>query len=338
MTYAVHHVLTLLAALLGARVMLRSPRAWRAPRTSLLIWQAIALTLVSSLVGVLLAAGLAPYRLGVLPALARLCADLARGGPPAAITAGHLALVGGGLAVAGWLLAALVRTVVSVAALRRRQRSLLGLIAVPHPSLAGALVVDHPVVAAYCLPGRRPAIVVSTGSVGLLSEREMDAVLAHERAHARERHDLMILPFSVLHRALPAGRLTRAMLDAVALLVEMRADDRAAREHPRATLASALRRFHACDRPVVAPPGALGGGGPHLRLRIDRLTEDRLTEDQLTEDQEPITTRHRVTGTAAAPAAARVLPSPAPAVLTALAVVTAMTVVSTPLSLFLLPL
>ncbi|SEH02189.1 Peptidase family M48 [Nonomuraea solani] len=306
MTYAAHHVLTLLAALSAMAGMLRSRLPWRAPRTSLLIWQAIGLTLVLSVVGVALALGLAPYRLGIVPALAAFARDLAGGGLPGALTPFHLLLTACGIAVAGWVLAAFARSARSVAALRRRQRALLGLIARPHPEFAGALVVEHPAVAAYCVPGRRAAIVVSTGSLGLLTRCELRAVLAHERAHARERHDLVILPFAALHRALPASRHVRAMLDAVALLVEMRADDRAARDDGHLILATALRRFRTCDH-LVSPPGTLAateiGAGGDLDARIDRLSA----------------------------------PVPASTPVRVLLLAIAVTVVSTPISLFLLP-
>ena len=65
-------------------------------------------------------------------------------------------------------------------------------------------VLDHEVPLAYCLPGRRTSrVVVSAGTLGLLAGDEVDAVLAHERAHLRARHDLVLEAFDVLHRAFP---------------------------------------------------------------------------------------------------------------------------------------
>ncbi|WP_223168064.1 M56 family metallopeptidase [Nonomuraea sp. SYSU D8015] len=303
MTYAAHHVLTLLAAVSSMAAMSRSRLTWRTPRTSLLIWQAVGLTLVLSVIGTALAIGLAPYRLGIVPAVVSFGHDLARGDLPTGITAFHLLLTACGIAVTVWIVAVFARSACSVATLRRRQRSLLGLIAHPHPELQEALVVAHPAVAAYCVPGRKAAIVISTGSLDLLTDQELRAVLAHERAHAHERHDLVILPFAALHRAFPASRHVRAMLDAVALLVEMRADDRAAREHDRRTLATALHRFRTCDR-IASPPGTLGGAGHDLDARIARLT----------------------------------MPSRTPWPIRVMLLTVALTVASTPLSLFLLPL
>ena len=84
---------------------------------------------------------------------------------------------------------------------RQRQRVLLSLLAHGDPKVPGALVVDHPAAAAYCLPGLRSAIVISAGALDLLDADELAAVLAHERAHLRERHDLVLLPFLALLRA-----------------------------------------------------------------------------------------------------------------------------------------
>src|SRR5205807_2056578 len=113
----------------------------------------------------------------------------------------------------------------SIAALqaRRRQRALLTLLAHGDPKVPGALVVDYPSAAAYCLPGlrSRSRIVVSVGALELLGRGELAAVLAHERAHLRERHDLVLLPFTALRRAFPRSATCTGAHLAVALLVEM---------------------------------------------------------------------------------------------------------------------
>ena len=139
---------------------------------------------------------------------------------------------------------------------RQRQRILLSLLAHGDPKVPGALVVDHPAAAAYCLPGLRSAIVVSAGTLELLDAAELAAVLAHERAHLRERHDLVLLPFAALLRAFRWAPIARQAQRAVALLVEMHADDRALRHRPARELATALLRVGAAGGGVV-PSGAL---------------------------------------------------------------------------------
>jgi len=137
-------------------------------------------------------------------------------------------------------------------------------------------VLDHPAAAAYCLPGLRSRIVVSAGTLDLLDQAELAAVLAHERAHIRERHDLVLLPFTALCRAFPRCTVTVRSQHAVALLVEMLADDRARRTRPARELATALMRFGAAGA-AAAPSGALAATQAEAQgdvaTRVARLLE-----------------------------------------------------------------
>jgi Zn-dependent protease with chaperone function len=164
------------------------------------------------------------------------------------------------LAVLLWILVAASASVIRA---RQRQRVLLNLLAHGDPKVPGALVVDHPAAAAYCLPGLRSAIVISAGTLDLLDADELAAVLAHERAHLRERHDLVLLPFLALLRAFRWAGVTRRAYGAVGLLVEMHADDRALRHRPARELATALLRV-----------GAAGGGVPSGALGVAQRPEE----------------------------------------------------------------
>ncbi|GAB3851182.1 hypothetical protein GCM10029963_38580 [Micromonospora andamanensis] len=113
-------------------------------------------------------------------------------------------------------------------------------------------------------------MVVSAGTLSLLDRAELAAVLTHERAHAQERHDLVLLPFTALCRALPWIRWVREAHERVSLLVEMRADDKARELHAEAPLAGALRRFAAAGNRIT-PAGALGVGDRDLDVRVQRL-------------------------------------------------------------------
>jgi len=173
-----------------------------------------------------------------------------------------------GLALLALLCWVLVAATAAVIHARRRQRALLALLAHGDPKVPGALVVDHPAAAAYCLPGLRSKIVVSAGALELLGPAELAAVLAHERAHLRERHDLVLLPFTALRRAFPrSGRCTDAY-GAVALLVEMLADDRALRARPARELVSALVRVGTSGQ---VPAGALAVAESEVAARVTRL-------------------------------------------------------------------
>jgi len=77
-------------------------------------------------------------------------------------------------------------------------------------------------VAVLGLPGR---VVLSTGMVALLSAGELDAVVAHERAHLRRRHHLGVV---AMRLAAIADPLLRPMVAVTEHAVEREADEDAA--------------------------------------------------------------------------------------------------------------
>jgi Zn-dependent protease with chaperone function len=243
------------AALASARWPYRSPAA------AIALWQALGLSWGVAAVGAL--AGLVAVRArwglvgGVLAGAAQAVRDAALGSTAAAVIAvGRLAFLLAGAALLGLLCWVLLAASAAVLLARRRHRVLLSLLAHGDPKVPGALVVDSPAAAAYCVPGLRSRIVISAGTLALLDAAELAAVLAHERAHLRARHDLVLLPFSALGQAFPRSQLVRQAHTTVALLVEMLADDRALRHRPARELATALLRVGASGAPQ-APSGAL---------------------------------------------------------------------------------
>lgn len=272
MTEVVLLALIAVATVPAAHALSVARWTWRTPRTAIVLWQALGLAWGIATIGVLLGAALLPYRQGIVGGLVALAAD---GG--AELDALHLTALAGGIIVTAVLLAVLFAVVVEVVRARRRHRALLALVA-RDSGVQGALVLDHPGAAAYCVPGTFSSkVVVSAGTMELLDQAELAAVLAHEQAHVRERHDLVLLPFASLRQVFPGFRLVARCMDAVELLVEMRADDRAKRHrHPR-LLATALLRF-AAARPAAAPSGALAAAGPAsdggpVMARVGRLLE-----------------------------------------------------------------
>jgi Zn-dependent protease with chaperone function len=255
----------------------RSRWVWRAPRVGIASWQAVGLAFGLALIGLPMAVGFAPYGGPSAAAAGRFAGDLVRGGFPAGFGPQHLAAIAAGALIAIRLLWVTVACLLRALRAQRRHRELLTLVGRADPAAPGALVLDHPSAAAYCLPGLRPTVVVSAGTLHLLRGSELAAVLSHERSHAAERHDLVLLPFTALRRALPMVRWWRAAYDAVALLVEMRADDRARRYYPQG-LAAALRRFAAAAAaPVGVPAGALGVADRAVEVRVARLSDHRRT-------------------------------------------------------------
>jgi Peptidase family M48 len=132
----------------------------------------------------------------------------------------------------------------------------------------GAVVVDYNEPAAYCLPGARRPIVLTTAAIDALDEAQLTAVLAHERAHQRGRHHLLVLIAGSLAAAFPRVPAFRHGHDQVMRLAELLADDAAAKTSPRLTVAEALLALSA---PTVAAPLALGAGGSTTGTRIKRL-------------------------------------------------------------------
>jgi Zn-dependent protease with chaperone function len=273
MIFAWHFAVVAAICMLMVWPLARARWPWRAPSTGVVLWQALGLAWGLSVIGTALAIGLEPYRLGVLPGLARLGGDLTAGELPAQVGVARLAAVAAGLGLAARLLGTLAACAMEVAIARKRHRTLLALVAHDDPEAPGALVLDHPAAAAYCVPGIRGQIVVSAGALRLLDRSQLAAVLSHERAHAREHHDLVVLPFAALRRALPRVGLVGDAVAAVSLLVEMCADDRVLRQHAARPLIAALLRFGS-EGPPTLPRGALGAA-EEVVSRVLRLAGPR---------------------------------------------------------------
>ena len=246
----------------------------RSPAVAIALWQAIGLGWGVATVGALAGFGAAGLdsRAGIgLSSVAGAAARAARlllGTDNAAsrrwdvLTSLRVLSLAAGILLLTLLCWILVAAVAAVLRARHRQRALLGLLAHDDPKVPGALVVDHPAAAAYCVPGLRSAIVISAGALDLLDQAELAAVLAHERAHLRARHDLVLLPFTALLRAFRWCAIAQEANREVALLVEMMADDRARRLLPAKELATALLRVGASGG-GAAPVGGLAiAGGP----------------------------------------------------------------------------
>lgn len=270
MVHAAHFVAGLLACYLTTRVLVRSTLAWRVPTVAILCWQAAGLALGLCTTGLLITLGLIGYHRSTGSSLVAFTRDLWAGTLPPWLGALNLLLLAIGIGVAGRLLSATIHILVRNVRAQQQHRDLLALVARDDPAVPGALVLDHPSAAAYTLPGVRPQVVVSVGALSLLDAAELAAVLRHERAHAAERHDLVLLPFAALQQAMPWSGWAHIAHRRVALLVEMRADDRARKANNEAPLVEALRRFAAADHRFT-PACTLGLGDQHIDVRVQRL-------------------------------------------------------------------
>jgi len=137
-------------------------------------------------------------------------------------------------------------------------------------AVSGAVVLDAPELAAYCVPGRPPAIVLTSGAVAVLDGAQLAAVIAHEKAHLAGGHHLLIAITRGLAAAFRAVPLFTRGAAEMARLTEMCADDTAARASGRNVLVSALL---AMGTGTATPHFALAATAGSLAARVQRLLE-----------------------------------------------------------------
>jgi hypothetical protein len=119
---------------------------------------------------------------------------------------------------------------------------------------------------AYTLPGRGGHVVLSTGLVELLDDDERKVVLAHERAHAKHRHDRYLLVAQLAAATIP---MLRPLTSRLQFSLERWADEVAVEE-------CGDRRFVARTLGKVAlrsvtPVGAMSFAGLGVPARVSAL-------------------------------------------------------------------
>jgi Zn-dependent protease with chaperone function len=167
-------------------------------------------------------------------------------------TPGGTAVAAGGLVLAIAVLAG--TTLAGAIRLRATRRAALlhaqmaRLVGRSMPAL-GAIVVDDSRPAAYCVAGRQPTVVLTTGALTVLDPAQLAGILAHEQAHLASHHHLLMTMARAGRLVLPFIPLLREADTQVARLTELHADDTAA---------------HACDSgPLAAALVILATGGSH---------------------------------------------------------------------------
>lgn len=261
-------LLTALAVVLAwpiPRLFARYPGS-RDPAARLLLWQAIGLAGGLSLTSAVLILAFMPFTRAPGPADGRSLS---------ALSWWNWLLVGLGAALLLRLLSSLVIHWIRVQRQRRRHAALVAVLTEPSQELPHTRILKVDELVAYCLPqGQHGTTVLSTGLIAALSPAERDAVVAHERAHLRSRHELVVLPFAAWQHALPFLPAARQALDQVTRLIEVMADDVARRTVPADDLAAAVRemsrlqaghysptlsaeRLARLEHPLPRPSGAL---------------------------------------------------------------------------------
>lgn len=263
----------ILVATAGSRCLQRAEWPQRSPRLGILLWQALAASVVVSVV--LAGAALALPALPVTTSVAEFLEACAMALREHYATPGGAALSFVGAFVVIAVVGRVTYFLAVVLSKGRRER------AVQRRSLAlvagrdlgsGALVVEYATPAVYCLPGRGREVVFTSAALAALDAGQVDAVLAHEWAHLRGRHDLVLAAAGALQAAFPFISFFAVARAELARLVEMHADDTAVGDRDRLLLATALVTL----AEGTAPPGTLGAGGASAVARVRRLAQPAL--------------------------------------------------------------
>jgi Zn-dependent protease with chaperone function len=138
-----------------------------------------------------------------------------------------------------------------------------------HEPALGAVVLEHAEPAAYCVGGRCPTVIVTTGAMAALNSGQLKAVLAHERAHLAGRHHALKAAARIGRQVLPFLPLLRAAEAQVARLAELHADDAAIRAADPRALATALVVL--ATPPQATPTPALAAAATDVVQRIHRI-------------------------------------------------------------------
>ena len=119
------------------------------------------------------------------------------------------------------------------------------------------------------MPGRSREIAFISAALAALDVGQADAVLAHERARLRGRHDHVLAAGGALQVAFPCFALFRVARAELARLIEIHADDTAVGNSDCRVLATALVRL----AEVAAPAGTPGAGGEAAVARVRWLEQ-----------------------------------------------------------------
>ena len=259
-------------AMVSPPVLLRLTRAGHVPRLGVVAWLVAMVSVVTSwvaaaafLIGALIRYRDQPGRLATacLAALRRLF----EGGSGPVVQAGLFTLAAAGagaLAILGWRSGRSLWRAGAHSRGHAERASMIG----RRIDGVDAVVVDAPARAAYCVAGRPNAIVVTSAALDALTNRHLQAVLAHERAHLTGRHHYVLAFARALAAAIPWLTLFSTGAREIARLLEISADDAAARSHGSQTLLDALLALS------IGPPmphGAVGATGSDVLARAELL-------------------------------------------------------------------
>jgi Zn-dependent protease with chaperone function len=256
------------AGTVGSRLLGRAGWALRAPLLGIGTYLAAAWSVVAALglAGLTLAVH-ATALAGGLSHLIGACVLRLR---DAYATPGGATAAGLGLTLAGAVLARTALTALTHLRAVRRQAvqhaQTARLVGRREPAL-GAVLIDHEQPTAYCVAGPHPTVILTTAALQALDPEQVDAVLAHERAHLASHHHRLLAIARIGRQVLPFLPLMRDADTQITRLVEMHADDAATTDRDTGPLATALVVLAAAAGPA---PG-LAAATTDAVQRIQRL-------------------------------------------------------------------
>ncbi|MFF8034969.1 MULTISPECIES: M56 family metallopeptidase [unclassified Streptomyces] len=266
-------VVAVTAAVPVPRALTRAKWPEREPVVGLWVWQC--------LVATVLLCCLTALALGAAAVFGTVRAQLFAPAPPAVTAAYDLSAApvwATALTVllacgAAWTAAMLGRELVEARRRRARARAHLRERAPELPAglpeaRGPLLVLEDEYPDAWWMPGSPPQLIVTTGALRRLTGHQVDAVLTHERGHARARHDWLLHLSTALATGFPRIPLFAHFCDQTHRLVELSADDTASRRCGHLTTALALIELN-------QHRGVLSCASSHRLLgeRVDRLLE-----------------------------------------------------------------
>ncbi|MGW1751966.1 M56 family metallopeptidase [Streptomyces sp. NPDC002092] len=267
-------VVAFMAAVPVPRALVRSAWPEREPVVALWVWQCLVATvLLCCLTALVLGAAAVfhTFRDHVFaPAPPAVTAAYDLTAAPAWSAALTLLLACG----AAWTTAILARELVEA---RRRRGQTRAHLRERAPELPAGLeeaargpllVLEDEYPDAWWMPGHPAQLVVTTGALHRLTDHQLDAVLTHERDHARAHHDWLLHLSSALATGFPRVPLFAHFCEQTHRLVELAADDTASRRCGHLTTALALIELN-------QHRGVLSCASSHRLLgeRVDRLLE-----------------------------------------------------------------
>ena len=253
---------------LGARMLGRARWPARAPLLAIITYLAATWSVLAALglAGLTLAVHASALGAG-LSDLIGACILRLR---DAYATPGGATAAGLGLTLAGAVMARTALTALTHLRAVRRQAvqhaQTARLVGRREPAL-GVVLVDHEQPAAYCVAGPHPTVILTTAALQALDPEQVDAVLAHERAHLASHHHRLLAMARIGRQVLPFLPLMREADRQITRLVEMHADDAATTDRGTGPLATALVVLATAAGPA---PG-LAAAATDAVQRIQRL-------------------------------------------------------------------